>query len=75
MTSQRGNIKNIFKTYDASDVANRAASNITEKNLLNGNIKEFQLKAYTSKTNPHLKNTPKDRLCHLNQYNIFEVHS
>lgn len=60
MKTQRGNVKNIFKTYDAGDVVNRAASDVTEKNLLTGSTKEYQMKAYTSKTNPNLKNTPKD---------------
>ena len=60
MTTQRGNIKNVWNTYDAGNIANRAASDVTEKNLLSGNIKEYQMKAYTSKLNPHLQNTPKD---------------
>ena len=29
MTTQRGNIKNLLSTYDAGDVANRAASDVT----------------------------------------------
>lgn len=60
MATQRGNAKNILNTYDAGDVVNRAASDVTQKNLLSGKSKEFQMKAYTSKTNPNLKNTPKD---------------
>ncbi|WP_195454926.1 hypothetical protein [Turicibacter sanguinis] len=60
MTAQRENIKNIFNTYDAGDVANRAASDITERNILTGESTEYQMKAYISKSNPHLKNTPKD---------------
>ena len=60
MSNQRDNIKNIFNTYDAGDVANRAASDVTERSLLTGKAKEYQMKAYTSKTNPHLDNTPKD---------------
>ena len=60
MTAQRGKVKNIFNTYDAGDVANRAASDVTERGLLTGHTKEYQMKAYTSKTNPNLKNTPKD---------------
>jgi hypothetical protein len=60
MNNQRGQAKNIFNTYDAGDVANRAASDVTERNLFTGNAKEYQMKAYTSKTNPNLKNTPKD---------------
>ncbi|MBT9775140.1 hypothetical protein GPL15_01295 [Clostridium sp. MCC353] len=60
MTAQRGDIKNIFKTYNAGDVANRAASDVTEKNIFTGKSTEYQMKAYTSKSNPDLKNTPKD---------------
>ena len=58
--SQRKNVKNIFKQYDAGDIANRASSDITETNLFTGNKKEYQMKAYISKTNPDLSNTPKD---------------
>ncbi len=60
MTAQRHNFKNLFKTYNAGDVANRSASDVTERNLFTGQTTEYQMKAYTSKTNPHLKNTPKD---------------
>ena len=60
MTNQRNNLKNMFNTYDAGDVANRAASDVTEKSLFSGKTKEYQMKAYTSKSNPNLKNTPKD---------------
>ena len=60
MTMQRNNFQNIFKRYDAGDIANRMGSDVSEINLLNGNVKEYQMKAYTSNLNPHLKNTPKD---------------
>ena len=60
MVKQRGNVKNVFKSYDAGDVANRMASDVSEKNLITGKVKDYQMKAYTGKTNPHLKNTPKD---------------
>lgn len=60
MKAQRDNIKNIFKTYDAGDIANRTASDVTERGLITGSSREYQMKAYTSKTNPDLKNTPKD---------------
>lgn len=62
MKNQRGKIRNLTKTYDAGDVVNRAASDVTEKNILTGETKEYQMKAYTSKTNPDLKNTPKDMM-------------
>lgn len=60
MTQQRGNIKNIFNRYDAGDVVNRAASDVTKNNFLTGNSSEYQMKAYTSNANPDLANTPKD---------------
>lgn len=60
MTAQRQSIQNLFKQYDAGDVVNRAASDVTERNILTGNSTEYQMKAYTSNTNPDLKNTPKD---------------
>lgn len=60
MSKQRNDIRNIFNKYDAGDVVNRAASDVTETNMLTGKTKEYQMKAYTSKTNPHLKNTSKD---------------
>lgn len=75
MKVQQRNIKNIFKTYDAGDVANRAASDVTEKNLLTGKIKEYQMKAYTSKTNPDLHNTPKDMTIVTNSEKVDVVKS
>ena len=60
MARQRADPRNLFKRYDAGDVANRAASDVTETDLLTGKAHEYQMKAYTSKTNPDLKNTPKD---------------
>ena len=59
-SAQRRSFKNLFKTFDAGDVANRPGSDITEHNFLNGTDKDYQLKAYTSKNTPHLKNTPKN---------------
>lgn len=60
MSSQRNTPKNIFNIYDAGDIVNRAASDVTEKNIFSGKTKEYQMKAYTSKNNPNLENTPKD---------------
>lgn len=60
MSAQRRSFKNLFKTFDAGDVANRPGSDITVHDLLTGTDTEQQLKAYTSKNTPHLKNTPKD---------------
>lgn len=60
MSAQRRSFKNLFKTFDAGDVANRPGSDVTVHDLLTGTDTEQQLKAYTSKNVPHLKNTPKD---------------
>ena len=60
MSVQRENAKNILNTYDAGNVVNRAGSDVTERCILTGNSSEYQMKAYTSRSNPHLKNTPKD---------------
>ena len=57
---QRMDVRNMLNTYDAGDVANRASSDVTEHNILTGMDKEYQMKAYRGKTNPHLDNTPKD---------------
>lgn len=60
MSAQRKSFKNVFKTFSAGDVANRPGSDVTAHDLLTGADKEFQLKAYTSKNIPNLKNTSKD---------------
>ena len=60
MVAQRNNPFNLFNTYDAGDVANRAASDVTERSILTGKSTEYQMKAYISKANPDLHNTPKD---------------
>lgn len=60
MQKQRSNISNIFKVYDAGDVSNQAAIDVTEYNVLTGEKKEYQMKAYISKNNPKLHNTGKD---------------
>ena len=60
ITAQRESAKKIFNTYDAGDVANRAASDVTDRSILTRKSSEYQMKAYTSKSNPHLKNTPKE---------------
>ncbi len=60
ITRQRENFKKIFNIYDAGDVANRVGSDVTEKNIITGKTNDYQMKAYTSKTNPQLKNTAKE---------------
>ena len=60
MAAQRRSFDNLFKTFDAGDVANRPGSDVTVHDILTGTDSEAQLKAYTSSNKPHLKNTPKD---------------
>lgn len=60
MTKQRNSMKNLFKVYDAGDMVNRAATDVTETNLITKKTVEYQHKAYTGKTNPNLQNTPKE---------------
>ena len=50
MTAQRNNPLKIFNNYDAGDVSNRAASDVTERNILTGKTKEYQHKAYIRKS-------------------------
>ncbi len=60
MTAQRVGFRNIFKIYDAGDVVNRAASDVTERSLLTGRTMDYQMKASAGKGTPKLKNTPKE---------------
>lgn len=73
MQEQRQNLKNVFKAYSAGDVANRPGTDITEYDLLTGNTKEYQLKAYVSKANPDLHNTPKDAIVITNKEKLLAV--
>lgn len=57
---QRHNPLNIFKKYDLGDVSNQPSIDAVEKNLLTGKESSYQMKAYTSNSNPHLQNTGKD---------------
>lgn len=58
--AQRKSIKNLFYRFEAGDVANRPGTDVTKTNLFTGKQTEYQMKAYTSKTNPDLHNTPRD---------------
>lgn len=60
MKAQRDNIKNIFNKYDAGTVSNQPSIDVVRTNFLTGETQEYQLKAYTKKTNPDLKNTSKN---------------
>ncbi|SDA24896.1 Sel1 repeat-containing protein [Ruminococcus sp. YE71] len=73
MSAQRRSFKNLFKTFDAGDVANRPGSDITAHDILSGTDTEYQLKAYTSKNTPHLKNTPKDMAVVTNAEKVEQV--
>lgn len=60
MSQQRNAPSKILNQYEAGDVSNRVGTDVTERNIFSGKENEYQMKAYTSKTNPELKNTPKD---------------
>lgn len=75
MSAQRRLFKNLFKTFDAGDVANRPGSDITVHDLLTGTDTEQQLKAYTSNNTPHLKNTPKNMTVVTNAEKVEAVKS
>ena len=73
MSAQRRSFKNLFKSFDAGDVANRPGSDITSHDIITGADTEYQLKAYTSKNTPHLKNTPKDMAVVTNAEKVEQV--
>lgn len=60
MSAKRSKPWNLLKRFEAGDVANRPATDVTEHNILTGSTKDYQMKAYAGKANPRLKNTPKD---------------
>lgn len=60
MQKQRDSFRNIFKVYDAGNISNQAAIDVTEYNVITGKKTEYQMKAYISKNNPDLHNTGKD---------------
>ena len=73
MQDQRQAFSNLFKSYNAGDVANRPGSDITVHDLLSGRDTEQQLKAYTSKSKIHLKNTPNDMTVVVNAEKVDAV--
>ena len=52
MSARRSRPENLFKRFDAGDVANRPATDVTEHNILTGSTKEYQMKAYAGKQIP-----------------------
>lgn len=66
MDWQRMMLENFFKTFDAGDVPNKLASDVTERCPLAGKSKEYQMKAYTKGNASDLKNTPKDMTVIIN---------
>lgn len=73
MTAQRKRFENLFKSFDAGDIANRPGSDVTVRDMLTGTEKEFQMKAYTSKNKPCLKNTPSDMAVVTNAEKVPDV--
>lgn len=62
MTRERHQIKNVFNRFTAGDVSNRPGTDVTRTNMLSRKSQEYQMKAYMSKTNPNVKNTPQDAI-------------
>lgn len=73
MVEQRKAFQNIFKTFDAGDVANRPGSDISVYNLLTRTTEEQQLKAYRSTAKVHLSNTPKSMTVVTNAEKVEQV--
>lgn len=57
MQTQRHNLQNLFKRYDAGTVPNQPGYDVLEHDCLSGKDLKYQMKAYTSKANPDLHNT------------------
>ena len=68
MTSQRHDPTKLLSTFNAGDCPTQPGIDITEKDILSGSVKAtYQNKAYLSKNNPNLHNTPKDAIVVTNQ--------
>ena len=57
MSKQRKSVKNVFKHFSAGDISNQPGYDVVETDLLSGQEKLYQMKAYTSRKNPDLHNT------------------
>lgn len=60
MQQQRSSFRNVFRRYDAGNISNQAAIDVTEYEIISGTKAEYQMKAYVSKNNPDLHNTGKN---------------
>ena len=71
MTSQRHDPTKLLSTFNAGDCPTQPGIDITEKDVLSGSTKAtYQNKAYLSKNNPNLHNTPKDAIVVTNQEKV-----
>ena len=75
MTEQRSAFENVFKVFNAGDVANRPGSDISVYNILTRTTEEQQLKAYRSTAKLHLDNTPKNMPVVTNAEKVDQVKS
>lgn len=57
MQTQRNNLRNLFKRYDAGTVSNQPGYDVLEHDFISGTDVKYQMKAYTGKSNPDLHNT------------------
>lgn len=68
---KRNDIKNLFSKYELGIDPTQKGIDIIEKNIFTNKIKNtFQNKAYVSKTNPDLKNTPTDSIVVTNKEKV-----
>lgn len=71
MMSQRHDPTKLLSTFNAGDCPTQPGIDITEKDILSGSTKAtYQNKAYLSKNNPNLHNTPKDAIVVTNQEKV-----
>lgn len=71
ITSKREEFKNLFSRFDAGVNPTQKGIDITEANIITGEVKNtYQNKAYYGKSNPNLKNTPKDTIVVTNSEKV-----
>ena len=57
MSKQRKNVTKVFKRFLTGDISNQPGYDVIEKNILSGQEKQYQMKAYISRKNSDLHNT------------------
>lgn len=78
MMERQGQVKNLFKRYNAGVDPTQVGIDVTEKNLLSGVSKTYQHKSYTSNTkigSQALKNTPPDTTIITQKENLQRINA